>query len=177
MSAAELARALAANVAAIARHETAGQCFTEVKAAVDTIERMINRPIPDRFLGPCPVVLTDNYGERICNTELTAGRNDETIQCPSCKATHDVKELQQQQFDKIGDESFTVSQLYKMILPIMREYVPLRTLQHWAATSKLIPTGYDSDGEPRFLLNDVRALRDAKPQKAATGRAAKRRAS
>ena len=43
------------------------------------------------------------------------------------------------------------------------------------ARSKLVPTGYEADGQPRFMLADVRALRDAKPQKVATGAAAPKR--
>jgi hypothetical protein len=164
---------LANNTGAIACDESAGMCVDEVNAAVELALKVINRPEPNyRFLGPCPSLLTDNYGERICNVELTAARADDHVQCPSCKTTHRVGELHEQQMRNTDVMSFTLSQLYRMILPINREYVPLRTLQHWVTRGKLVPTGYDADGEPRFLLADVRELRDRKPQKVATGSAA-----
>jgi hypothetical protein len=172
LTAPQMSTWLATNVSAIAADESAGLFFGEIKDAVDEIERCINRPIPDRFLGPCPALITDNYGERICNVELTAARADDHVQCPSCKTTHRVEELHEQQMRNTDVMSFTLSQLYRMILPINREYVPLRTLQHWVTRGRLVPTGYDADGEPRFLLADVRELRDRKPQGKPTGAAA-----
>jgi hypothetical protein len=168
----QMATWLATNTSAIAADESAGLYFSEIQNAITSIEQAINRPIPDRFLGPCPSLLSDNYGERICNVELTAARADDAVQCPSCKTTHRVGELHEQQMRNTDVMSFTLSQLYRMILPINREYVPLRTLQHWVTRGRLVPTGYDADGEPRFLLADVRELRDRKPQKVATGSAA-----
>jgi hypothetical protein len=164
---------LAHHVGAIANDEAAGELFDEVKTAVDAITNIINRPEPPRFLGPCPILLTDDYGERICNTQLTAGRADSAVQCPACKTTHEVNDLHARQVDATDAMSFTIAQLYRLILPINREYVPLRTLQHWAASGRLVPTGYEGD-EPRFLLADVRELREAKAQKAPTGAAAEK---
>lgn len=164
---------LANNTGAIACDEAAGMCCDEVADAAELIVKVIYRPEPDyRFLGPCPARLTDNYGERICNTQLTAGRVERDVQCPSCKTTHRVDELHDQQIRDTDAKSFTLSELYKVILPINREYVPLRTLQHWVARNVLVPTGYDADAEPRFLLADVRALRDKKLQKKPTGASA-----
>lgn len=169
LTAARMADWLAQNVSAIASGEDAGMCFREIKQAVDAIERCINRPIPDRFLGPCPALLSDNYGERVCNTELTAGRDESYVQCQACKTTHRVEDLHEQQVELTGGMSFTLSELYRLILPINREYVPLRTLQHWVSNAILVPTGYTAEGEPRFLLSEVRELRDKKRQKKPTG--------
>lgn len=174
MSAAAMARFLAKHVSAIASSEDAGMCFAEVQNAVDAIERMINRPIPPRFLGPCPTIL--EAGE--CNTALMAGRDDREVVCPSCKSTHNVEDLLQRQVDRTSDMSFTISELYGTIMPAVCEYVPMSTLRHWIVKDRLIPTGYDAYGEPRFLLDDVRKLREAKPQKVVTGATAhKRKAS
>jgi hypothetical protein len=173
MSAANLAALLARNVNAIAHHDNAGQCFTDIRNTIDTIERAINRPIPPRFLGPCPTLV--DAAE--CNTALTAGRDDREVRCPSCKSTHNVDDLLRRQVDRTRDMSFTIAELYGTIMPAVCEYIPMSTLRHWIVKDKLLPTGYDADGEPRFLLDDVRRLRDQKPQKAPTGAAAKKRAS
>lgn len=166
----DCARWLARHVDAIAADESAGVVFAEIKRCVEEIERVINRPIPDRFLGPCPALLNDNYGERICNAELTSPHRDEDlVQCAACKTTHCVAQLHDQLMRTTDAMSFTLHELYRMILPINRESVPLRTLQHWVARNKLVPTGYGADGEPRFLLAHVRELREKKPQKVLTG--------
>jgi hypothetical protein len=172
LTAARAAKWLATNVSAIAADESAGLYFGEIQNAIISIENAINRPIPDRFLGPCPALLSDTNGERICSTDLTAPRVDDHVQCRSCKTTHRVGELIDQRMLDAYAMSFTLSELFRTILPINREYVPLRTLQQWVARGRLVPTGYDSDGEPRFLLADVRKERDKKPQGKPTGAAA-----
>jgi hypothetical protein len=172
LTAARAAKWLATNVSAIAADESAGEFYGEIEHCIEEIERCINRPVPDRFLGPCPALLSDNYGERICKVDLTAGPAEDHVQCPSCKTTHRVGELIDQRMRDADAMSFTLSELFRTILPINREYVPLRTLQHWVTRGRLVPTGFDADGEPRFLLADVRELRDRKPQKVATGSAA-----
>lgn len=166
---------LAKHVNAIACSEDAGMCYAEIKQVVDEVEKAINRPEPPRVCGPCDALLTDNYGQRVCGTELTVNRDEKEIQCPTCKTTHNVEQLGQRHVDNTNDKSFTIKQLHRVILPAGQEYIPLRTLQHWAASAKLVPTGYDSDGEPRFMLGDVRKLRDAKPQRLTTGAAARRK--
>lgn len=93
----ELARLLAANTVAIARDSHVGECVADTKAATDAIDHRINRPKPPRLLGPCPIVLTHNYGKRICCTELHAELDAIEIQCPTCKTTHNVEHLIDQQ--------------------------------------------------------------------------------
>lgn len=172
MTGPDLALHLAANVHLIAKHEAAGLCYRDITQAVTNIERLINRPIPPQFLGRCPIVLTNNYGDKVCDTDLQAARDERYVQCSSCHTTHDIRELLDKQLEYAEQLSFTLSELYKTILPINREYVPLSTLRHWIARGRLVPTGHDADGEPRYLLANVRELRDAKPQKASTGGAA-----
>lgn len=165
MTTANLALHLAANTHHIARLEQAGTCYTDIQTAIDAIERLINRPVPDRVLGPCPTLR--EHGP--CDTALTAARHDVETQCPTCKTIHNIDRLWQQQLDRTDDMSFTLAELYKTILPAVNEYIPLRTLQHWAASSRLVPTGYNQEAEPRYQLAHVRKLRDAKPQKTPTG--------
>lgn len=161
---------LSRRVPIIACREDAGVCFVEVKRAVEEIEKCINRPVPPLVLGPCPAMVSDQRGARGCGIALTAARKDVEVQCPSCKTTFNIDRLLTQQLEDTADMSFTLSELFKLILPVMRQYVPLRTLQEWVNRGKLVPTGYNGD-EPRFLLADVRRLRDLKPQKDATGAA------
>jgi hypothetical protein len=170
----ELARWLAHHTPAIAALENAADTLTKLKTLVDRIDCCINRPEPThRYLGPCPALLNDNYGQRVCNTELTAPPDNAEIQCPTCKTTHNINQLRQQHLDNTDQESFTIRELHQLILPALRIPIPLRTLQHWAATSKLVPTGYVGD-EPRYQLAHVRQLHEAKPQKNTTGAAARK---
>jgi len=163
---------LSGRVGVIATREDAGTCFMDIKRAVDEIERAINRPIPPMVLGPCPAIVSDQRGTRGCGIALTATRKDVEVQCPSCKTVFNIERLLTQQLEDTADMSFTLSELYKLILPVMRQYVALRTLQDWVKRGKLIATGYAINGEPRFLLSEVRKLRELKTQKNPTGAAA-----
>ena len=160
---------LAQHVDAVAQDEAAGDIFNDIANAIVQIERVVNRPVPDRYLGPCPVALSDGNGERICSMQLTASREATSVQCSQCKTTHSVAELHEAQMRTTDQMSFSISELYRLILPVVREYVPMRTLQHWAARGTLVPTGHDRDGEPRYLLADVRYLREKRHQSKPTG--------
>jgi hypothetical protein len=159
---------LADNTDTIARNETAGDLYRDIKDKIHQIEHVINRPIPDRFCGTCATSIDGT----LCGLALYAPREAIEVHCARCKTTHNVEKLFQRTLDNSDDKSFTISELHRTILPAVREYVPPRTLQHWAAHGRLVPTGYGADGEPRFLLADVRRLRAMKTQSAATGAAA-----
>ncbi|KLO25888.1 hypothetical protein ABW16_21485 [Mycolicibacter heraklionensis] len=148
---------------AIANHPAADEFCDELNQRVGQTLRIINRPQTHMYCGLCPAELTDNYGTRICNRELMAPRGASEVQCPACKTTHSVDELCERKIETVNDEPFTIEELVDTVLPmIVREYIPSRTLQHWAATGKLVPTGYDNKGNPRFLLSDVRKLREGR---------------
>jgi hypothetical protein len=175
---------LARRVPLIACREDAGLCFMDVKRAVDDIERMINRPPPERALGPCPTWVTPAHDKDCqkthphqCTRALTAKMGVTEVICPHCHITHNVDRLLEQQLSDTDDKSFTMSELWKLMLPLLRLYVPLRTLQDWAARGRLMPTGYDQCGKPKFLLRDVRELWEARPQRGNTGAAAHKKRS
>ena len=169
-SSADCAEWLAHHVSAIAQDEAAAELFSDVRQAIDDIERMVNRPVPDQFCGVCDAT----FENAPCGNELYAARKDTEVVCPNCKTKHSVEKLFQQALDDSAEMSFTISELHRTILPAVREYVEPRTLRRWFVRGRLVPTGYDAEGEPRFLLADVRRLRDAKPQTEPTGAAAKK---
>lgn len=182
MTAPDLALALAASVGIVAKHESAGACYHDIHHVVDQIERLINRPPPARFLGPCRTPTDQSHDKHCtqqhphpCGIALQAKIGDTETTCPTCHTHYNIDRLLQQQLDDTDDMSFTLSQLYKTILPVNREYVPLSTLRHWIARGRLVPTGHDTTGEPRYLLADVRELRDTKPQHTPTGASAHKR--
>ena len=171
--AAHAAAWLAHNTTAIARREDAADCYRDITNAIHDIEHLINRPIPDQFCGVCTI----RYEGKSCQLALYAPRDATQVTCPRCKTTHNIAKLFEDALKDSDDMSFTLKELHEAILPAIREYIPLRTLQHWAATARIIPTGYDAAGDPRYLLADVRRLADTKPHTHTTGAAAHKRAS
>ena len=143
---------LAHNVSAIACDENAGMCWREIKDAIDAIERMINRPIPPRYCGPCPA----------CNTALKAARDDVEVMCPVCRVTHNVERLEQELWAGVDTWLLTHSEVL-MVMAYRGDPVPERTLRHWRATGRLLPRGYRGE-KPGYWLADVHELRNNKTE-------------
>lgn len=167
-----MAKWLSRHISAIANDEGCGELVADVQGLVGEIERIINRPVMDQFCGTCNGVVESMP----CDMRLYAPREAAEVYCTRCKTTHNIAELFERTLNASDDKSFTIKELHKTILPAVRCHIedPQRTMRRWFTTGKLVPTGYDSDGEPRFLLADVRELRDAKPQKSKTGAAAEK---
>ena len=180
----DLARWLHRNVTAIAADEGFNLCFTELAEIRRDIEHVIDTPKPPHHFGPCPEMVEAGHDETCkepkhphpCDRELRGNARATEVKCEACGATVAIEGLFERQAEHVGGYSYTLKQLSGTILPALREYVPLRTMQHWAATGKLNPTGYIDD-EPKYLLDDVRELwaqaMDETGAKAANGKARK----
>ena len=143
---------LASNVSAIACDEDAGMCWRVIRDVIDAIERMINRPIPPRYCGPCPA----------CNTALKAARDDVEVVCPICRVTHNVERLERELWAGVDNWLLTHSEVL-MVMAYRGDPVPERTLRHWRATGRLVPRGYRGE-KPGYWLADVHALRNDKTE-------------
>ncbi|TDH48505.1 hypothetical protein E2F47_23605 [Mycobacterium eburneum] len=173
---------LAQHVSAIACDEGAAVAYREIAQIVADIERCINRPLPPRFVGPCPTPLDaghhhdcDKAHPHACAIALTAGRSATEVTCPSCGATHNVEELTQRLSDEVSDWWMTQNELL-LAMESIRQPVPLRTFQEWRRRRK-IPSMLGADGAPRYRLVDAQRLREERTQVAATGASAHRRAA
>ncbi|HVT99949.1 MAG TPA: hypothetical protein VHE33_20785 [Acidobacteriaceae bacterium] len=152
---------LSRNIPAIACDEASGELFRDVQNAVEAIERMINRPIPDRVLGPCPTLVAHHQE---CATQLTAPRHATEIVCPACDQTHSTEQLTERLFRQMEYRTFTIRELLDVVLPRLEEWVPRSTLYFWVAKKKLTSSSSNAEGEPLYLLSDVRKLRSAQPR-------------
>ena len=183
------AKWLAANIGAVALSEDAGDIATDIECRQDDIVRMVNRPIPIRFLGKCPSWIQDqpDQPDGPCGATLRAPDDAIEVQCRHCRNTHNVNWLMLATMDDCERTRVTwdmICRINRMQPPEWR--VAERTLRHWRESDALKPRGWrrrdgrdglarhGDDDEPLFLWSDVRKLRIAKPQKASTGAAARR---
>ncbi len=177
-----LARWLHANVSAIAASEDFDLIYTEIAEVIRDIERAVDVPRPPHMFGPCPEMVDEGHDEDCdqkhphqCDTELRGHRRATEVKCDSCGTVQPIEGLFERQAEFAGGNSYTLAELDGTILPALREYVPLRTMQHWAATGKINPTGYTTKGEPRFMLDDIRQMWASRDRTNATGAAAHRK--
>lgn len=177
---ANLARWLHANVSAIAASEDFDLIFTEIAEIQRDIERVIDRPVSPRFLGPCPEMVQADHDSKCglahphaCDTALRAHQRATEVKCDVCGTEHDVEELVANHLDNQGD--YLVNRDDLLFLMIARGTpIPERTFREWRRT-KRIPETFVS-GEPRYRIADAVALLEAKPQTEPTGTRAKKRA-
>ena len=177
-SAHSMARWLERNASAIAGQEDADRCCDDIADAIRNAERLVNRPIPPRFIGPCvtnpapdsvlEARLAKGDTETRCNFALTANQKATEVTCPTCKQTHNVDELVGQLLSESGDTLVTVRDLVDWILPRMEKPVPERTLYRWMKTGVLETRGHNERGDAMVRLEDVLDIRDSKPRHAAS---------
>lgn len=155
MTASDLALHLAANIHLLAKHESAGQAFQEIHHAVDTIDRVINRPVPARYCGPCPALLTDGSS---CDTALLTDRKNSEVTCWSCKTLHNIDSIEAQLWERVDEWLLTPHEIH-LVMEYFGEPLPPSTFRRWRASGRLQPRGH-RDGKPRYWPKDIRALRN-----------------
>lgn len=193
-STADLALHLAANVHAIARRPDAGACYTQIKAIVDDIERVINRPPAPRFCGQCDTMIE----RKICGLALYAPRDAIEVTCPNplCRTTHNIERLYNRTLNNaenktfprevlIGNQRTDADRYTTGIMGELGEFVHWRTFARWVREHQLKPaiwvrpngrrvfTRHSSEDTPEYRLADVRKVKrhmDRKTGKAKTAK-------
>lgn len=170
MTTAALARALAANIHNIARHQHAGQFLTELEHAVTAVDRTINRPIPPRYCGPCPTqqggthcgTRHERTGE-LQRTALLAPREATQITCHTCGITHDIAEIERKLWDEVGQWLLTPAEIL-LVMDYFGEPIAESTFRRWRAKGKIPARGH-RNGKPRYWIADIRPLRNQRKAK------------
>lgn len=179
-----LARWLSEHVDVIAGGEDAGHTLTEIRGFVGDarrdgdIGRIVNRPVPMRWLGRCPTWNEDRRSA--CGFELRCRQDAAEVFCPRCRQVHNPDRLQLLMMNDLERKKLTWDQVLKANRIQPEEYrIPERTLRHWrqpgenGEPAKLKPRGYlrpdgrhvinrhTNEDVPLYLWPDVRRLRAA----------------
>lgn len=171
---------LAARVDLIAADPDAGTIYAEIARFATEIEAVINPPVPMRFCGPCPTIVSDPETGRLhdCSTRLMAKRDAVQVRCPKCKTEHNIDTIINRLLATVDHWRFTREELigsrsgdWSGIMGLLEEPVSRRTFYRWRADGELKPNGYrrpsgvigvsrrDERDEPLFRLSKVRELR------------------
>ncbi|MCG7610356.1 hypothetical protein [Mycobacterium sp. CnD-18-1] len=169
---------LRANLNAIAADESASEFYVAVAEYRTRIERAVNRPVPRKYLGPCPT--WNEQHQRACKRELWAPGDAIEVRCPTCRHTHNCNRLQLLLVNDLERTKVTAARIRELNRYLPEEYrIPERTLRRWINDGRLKPRGWqrpdgshginqrNTDDEPLYLWSDVRKLR-AEPARAAT---------
>lgn len=179
---AEQAQWLADNVHAIACDESAAHWWTEIDQLVRTIERLVDKPEPLRFCGPCPTYiedLRDNCGKLLYaqRSRYIGGKPQAVteVRCSACKATHSIQTLITRLENRADTLRFTSSEILT-VMQTLETPIPERTWQRWRKENRVKIRGYkrpdnpdgtrgrvgdyrrNDDDEPVYRLSEVRAV-------------------
>lgn len=164
---------LAKHASAIAGQESAAECCDDIARASKAIERIVNRPLPPKFIGPCPgeapeevLIKRRDEGDLVtrCNHELTAPQDAKSVTCPRCEAAHDIEEVLAKNYEESNDALVTVRELVDWVLPRMKKPVPQRTLENWIERGWVEQRGQNASGAQMVRLGDVLDTRARLPR-------------
>lgn len=162
-----------------AGQETAGRFYGDIDWIIRAIERVINRPEPERTLGPCPnpVRLKGERRSHMCGTRLTAKADATEVKCPACKAIFEPDVLLRHTLANIDNWRFTTDEILTT-LELLGTPIPRATFYDWRAKGKFRPVAWRKrDGtvvhardhhndQPLYVLAPIRKLiqrKDTKP--------------
>jgi len=166
------ARWLRLHVLSITAHEDAADIAGDIEGHLEDIVRAVNRPIRMLDFGPCPA--WNDTTDDTCATNLRAPQESDTVQCRRCKTVHNCHRLFLDLMAAADRELKTWEELVRFNRHLPDTYrTAHRTLQHWRTTGLLQPREHHGD-IPMYSWADVKRLQIAKPQKTATGAAARR---
>lgn len=165
---------LAENVGAIACDEGAGECLAELEDHVRAIEKVINRPLAMRYLGPCRTF--DERTRQSCGTQLQCREDVLEVTCPKCRHVYNANHLQSLTENDLERQKMTVEQILGYMRRLPEEFrIKERTLREWRQKGFLKVHGYQrpngrvvinrhsDDDEPLYMWSDVKKLRAERP--------------
>lgn len=173
----ELLAFLRAHVGAIACDEAAGEILGVFQDHVRAIEKVINRPVPRKYLGPCPTwreaaddteatIVIEGKRYKACGFDLNAIEDAIEITCPQCRKTHNCNWLQMALQKELESTPLPREKILKAnrIQPDGHR-ISENTLRHWFTRGNLKPHSVGAGGEPRYLWSDVIKLRSERPKR------------
>jgi hypothetical protein len=113
-------------------------------AVVAACERVVDRPVPRSYAGPCDV----------CGADLYALPGRTELRCRRCRAGYDLAarraDLLRRAHDRLATSTDIARGLSSLDLPVSPE-----RLRQWHHRGRLLQRGHDRRGRPLYRVGDV----------------------
>ncbi|MFD4459804.1 hypothetical protein [Nocardia sp. NPDC058480] len=136
---------------ALRSHPSAGQLMAELSGALERLSSSIDRPVAQRYVGPCPTVLADGLQ---CRHDLRAERIAKRVRCRRCDSWHEVEQIEAIARSTAEDQLWPLADLLR-VLDGVGAPVPRSTLYRWARQHRLEVRGWQHHGP-----NGIRTTND-----------------
>ena len=154
---------LAHHIHHIANHPAADELTDELDHHTRHALRILNRPTPPRYIGPCPTPLDathnnecDHHHPHPCGTALQAHRHATTT-CPQCHTTHT-------NLDKLSRESLDIADAMWCQKPSLLFYLAAigtpatdPQIRQWCRRRQIRQRTLP-DGTPEYSIGDARIM-------------------
>jgi len=153
------AKWLSQNVKDIRKQADSGVLHADLLAYAKEAWKIINRPA-DNCCGPCPSIIKEKEGEMPCAVLLYADEKATVVQCPKCRARHNVDELREALRIAVRDMLFTSGELRKLMDTRLNDRMPKATFYKMIQDGRLTPRAVADDGVKMYTYEDVCAARE-----------------
>lgn len=142
---ARYARWLGSHIKMLRYKQDSHRLYHDLSAHNKAAWHIINRPA-DVCCGPCPE-LVRNYekpSETVgvlepCGTMLYAQEHASTVQCPTCRTTHDVDQLRESLRHMVKDMLFTGPELRRLMETRLNDRMPKASFYRLISDGRLVP--------------------------------------
>jgi hypothetical protein len=159
------ARFLAAHVRLLRRHDKdVLRLHNQMLSFAREAWVVINQP-PQLCCGKCPNMVTDkDTGEdKKCSVIMYAEETAKTVQCPKCRATHDVEQLREQMRSEALDYVLPASELRHLMETRLNDRIPKSSFYQLVRDGRLRAHSEGVDGVALYTYQDVCAARALPP--------------
>lgn len=142
-------RWLATQVGWLAHRPEGVEGFDELGAIAGYLERMVDRPMPTVYAGPCDV----------CGRGMYARKGSPVVRCTPCDLEYDVPAREKWMLDQVDDRLATAVELSRALTRLGVEVTPER-IRKWSERGRITAHGKDGS-RPLYRIGDVRVLVEA----------------
>ena len=133
----------------------APEAFKDLTLADRDLERVIDRPAPMKYAGPC----------NICRKDLYVREGAAMVECRPCGMTYDMDQRREYLLKCAEDRLERAAQIARAVTDLGSP-ISADRIRKWAERGRLLPHATDPRGRPLYRVGDVTELLRSEPRKA-----------
>ena len=144
---AAMAKWMLHHVTWIRHHRAGADCVEEILSVVNDARRLVDRPAPRVYAGPC----------QDCGKDMYAKPDASTVMCRPCGLEYSVSEMQAWMWRETRERLVTAKEAV-VLFGRFGFVVPQKTIEKWRQRKRLSEHGEDRNGRTLYRFEDVWVL-------------------
>jgi hypothetical protein len=147
-----MAITLLRNIPRIRQREDAPDILATITAATRDAQRVIDRPPPRVYAGPCPHIHDDGAP---CGTDLLAEPGRSIAYCRTCGEASVIAERQEAMRDALRGYLYTSTEMSKVLVGLGCPNVTSAVVRGLVYRRRIVSKGVDQSGHALYRVGDV----------------------